>query len=952
MNVDHKMLRSALYVGFSRATTLDGLFIVGTFKAPAPPGPSSKVVVEIDRLRKEPLIPKYSFLKDVPFNEIQIVSHNIRSLRKHVDNVKADAAFLNSDILCFQELWARPNDQFHIPGFIEVCRHDEENKQGPRVADGCAIFVNENLKDLDQIFKDKKSFTSHDSKEKLDISIMKWNKFWIINIYKGPNTSLLFFKNIMNDMFEDILNDSNVILLGDFNESLKHESNLLESFLGNKYNFHLISQRTPTTDRGSIIDGIFVKTTSDITFKTYTYESLISDHRPLFLRLSNGSQSKFNPEYDSKIKEDQKKADESKKVEIISKSPIQVDEVAQHLKTIKRPKKDTSLKVFKYKDEAIKVPESAKSKIDNCVVFSNTLNYNDEKGQSLFVMNLCPYNSIAHGMLFLMKTKSNIPELMTHPYFNQLRTIASIKNHSERNYEWVSFIKKAAGKFWKPQNNAVNMEGDIADVIYELLKDPNLTFCKVEYSCSKPIKEICNRITFSSFVNIELIVGDTLDNLKELINIALQKNCRGCQKSAEMKVAFQNIIFLSINRSSNNQMYLSDIPSSLDYNNEFYEFKFLIHLQSHHFTSFCRSNENQVWLLDDLTGSQKLIDQIGNKIPVNPVLLVYFLSSLSTDNDDKKAKVQELPKSITKPLSQKIPKTLSENENIVSKKIQKNTTKNNMYVIFPNTIKYVVNSKTGKSIEVINLCPYNSLIHGMIFAVKNDRNVRDFVFKSAHPFFKNLVKLIALDKSEFERNQLWITHIKGKVVNKFKKLQNDVVNLEADMADAVNEMFYYKLHPLCKVEFRCCNPTKRKCSTTIAYSEYVNIEVSIQKDDLKNIKDVIFQSFRSVSCKSCAKETKVNVSLYNFTFISINRKDINTVEKITVEDFPSSFEHDGRKFSFKFLIHFENHHFICYSKEGKNNFWKLDDVRMKDDYMFSNAANVNPVLAVYFSPDT
>jgi ATP-dependent exoDNAse (exonuclease V) alpha subunit len=45
------MERSLIYVAFSRATTLNGLFLIGEFKPPSPPGPNHLPTKEMRRPR-------------------------------------------------------------------------------------------------------------------------------------------------------------------------------------------------------------------------------------------------------------------------------------------------------------------------------------------------------------------------------------------------------------------------------------------------------------------------------------------------------------------------------------------------------------------------------------------------------------------------------------------------------------------------------------------------------------------------------------------------------------------------------------------------------------------------------------------------------------------------------------------------------------------------------------
>ncbi|KAG5678799.1 hypothetical protein PVAND_008434 [Polypedilum vanderplanki] len=69
--------RKKYYVALSRVTSLNGLYILGKFVPPKPVEPNDVAYVEMARLRRNPLIPKYQLLRNVPDNTIQIISHYV-----------------------------------------------------------------------------------------------------------------------------------------------------------------------------------------------------------------------------------------------------------------------------------------------------------------------------------------------------------------------------------------------------------------------------------------------------------------------------------------------------------------------------------------------------------------------------------------------------------------------------------------------------------------------------------------------------------------------------------------------------------------------------------------------------------------------------------------------------------------------------------------------------------
>ncbi|CAG9799251.1 unnamed protein product [Chironomus riparius] len=123
VDVRKGMNRQKYYVAFSRATSLNGLHIIGQFNPPSQIEENDPVKIEMERLRQNPLIPKFQFLRIVPENVIQIVSHNVQSIRKHISSVVTDSVYTNSHILAFQESWAINNESYNIPDFEEISRN-------------------------------------------------------------------------------------------------------------------------------------------------------------------------------------------------------------------------------------------------------------------------------------------------------------------------------------------------------------------------------------------------------------------------------------------------------------------------------------------------------------------------------------------------------------------------------------------------------------------------------------------------------------------------------------------------------------------------------------------------------------------------------------------------------------------------------------------------------------
>ncbi|XP_037811885.1 uncharacterized protein LOC119603786 [Lucilia sericata] len=119
-----RMLRSALYVACSRATTASGLYIMENFNPPRPFEDSDPVKLELERLRTEKMLQlKHQFMINDEF-ELKIFYQNIQSLQAHYLDITTDNTILNCDIICFVETWSFPEEVYTIPGFLVLCRLD------------------------------------------------------------------------------------------------------------------------------------------------------------------------------------------------------------------------------------------------------------------------------------------------------------------------------------------------------------------------------------------------------------------------------------------------------------------------------------------------------------------------------------------------------------------------------------------------------------------------------------------------------------------------------------------------------------------------------------------------------------------------------------------------------------------------------------------------------------
>ena len=282
VDVTKGMNRQKYYVAFSRATSLDGLHIIGQFNPPSQIEENDPVKIEMDRLRQNPLIPKFQYLRDVPDNIIQIVSHNVQSIRKHISSVVADSVYTNSHILAFQECWALSNESYNIPDFEEISRNSLSGR--PR-AFGTINFC-KSLMEARISNRIELEFGDEQNHVELTGYCID-NKLTIINIYNNPAPNFDVLKGALSEI-EEFIGLTDTIIMGDFNHYFRM-GNQLERYLKQKYNLSFISPREPTTNAGTTIDGVFgnlLHYEADFAI----YESYFSFHKPIIIRIKEKEQ--------------------------------------------------------------------------------------------------------------------------------------------------------------------------------------------------------------------------------------------------------------------------------------------------------------------------------------------------------------------------------------------------------------------------------------------------------------------------------------------------------------------------------------------------------------------------------------------------------------------------------------------------------------------------------------
>lgn len=284
--------RALCYVAFSRATSANGLYIIGTFTPPtAMEITNPKLFQEIQNLRTtKSMKPHFDFLKNNKNGDIQIFFHNVQSLKKHHHYISSDPYIPNFDLLLFVETWTLDKDSYLIKDFTEFIRinsnqeDQNENNQGKnkkRSPKGIICFVKtENLSKIKVLTYDQINISNNNSIHHLDYASFLYENKQIILVYRSEH----FPTDQLVDILKQILiSKYDTIIIGDFNIDLKTKSLPMSlNMLLQKQNFKsCLKIDESTTYVKSQIDWIFSNINNE-KISAGTYQTIYSYHCALY----------------------------------------------------------------------------------------------------------------------------------------------------------------------------------------------------------------------------------------------------------------------------------------------------------------------------------------------------------------------------------------------------------------------------------------------------------------------------------------------------------------------------------------------------------------------------------------------------------------------------------------------------------------------------------------------
>ena len=246
-----------VYVTLSRAQKLSQLFILNNLYTDNWKT-SADALLELNNSEKEAL---NSIKKDD--NSFEIISINIRSLRKNYEDVKRLFEFQPSDVVCLQETWLMPGEdpgKYEVGGMIPLL-----NSEG--LGKGIATYCT-------SPFKLKQHYCLQDCQ----LTKLTSEKLEIINVYRSSECK------VFEDELESLINIKlPTIVCGDTNINVGAGSCRLMELMTNLGFNQLVTESTH--DKGGCIDQVFINSSFNVTVeKTRVH---FSDHDQLRIKIKD-----------------------------------------------------------------------------------------------------------------------------------------------------------------------------------------------------------------------------------------------------------------------------------------------------------------------------------------------------------------------------------------------------------------------------------------------------------------------------------------------------------------------------------------------------------------------------------------------------------------------------------------------------------------------------------------
>lgn len=247
---NRRMDRKSLYVALSRSTSLNGLYLIGKFEAPQPINPNDKAVLAMERLKSEKVLTtNFQLLKTISATDVfKIYSLNVQSLPKHLQGLQTDILVQLCDLLCFQEIWAKVDQQYFIPNYTEMIRNSTASQQHRGKG---TIIYSKSPNDTENCGH----ISIVNGFKHLEYTYVSFKNTLIINCYLSANITMDMVEESFNKIASQINTAQNVLIMGDVNmDHLKDQP--IQRFF-NSLGLVLLSPSKATTNGKTMFDIVY-----------------------------------------------------------------------------------------------------------------------------------------------------------------------------------------------------------------------------------------------------------------------------------------------------------------------------------------------------------------------------------------------------------------------------------------------------------------------------------------------------------------------------------------------------------------------------------------------------------------------------------------------------------------------------------------------------------------------
>ncbi|KAE8741450.1 hypothetical protein FOCC_FOCC013050 [Frankliniella occidentalis] len=271
VHLSNRMTKQLLYVACSRATTIDGLYIIGNFIPTKPLQENDHMSLEMTRWKTNSIIPVFSNIKS---SDMYIAMyHNVQSLPKHQKLIINDKNFTASGLLFFGEIWMSSHDQIDIPHFKLLHKIDSGHARKPS---GVCVYVNNNICNL---VSASGCFTIKHTNNKIETTWVKIRNCTYCGLYAKPGTSIETWKTWLAKILQTC--SGNLLIMGDFNIDALKSKSPLQKHLSNR-NLTILNRKEHTTHNKTCLDWIV----SNYKPQHGHYASYFSYHQPIWTKMA------------------------------------------------------------------------------------------------------------------------------------------------------------------------------------------------------------------------------------------------------------------------------------------------------------------------------------------------------------------------------------------------------------------------------------------------------------------------------------------------------------------------------------------------------------------------------------------------------------------------------------------------------------------------------------------